>query len=237
MNNAGITFNRFCNDPAFQQGFRAGGELLGQAALVLGGYGSTVSEAPYNPESEIETAMDQESDLESWARLNGVWHSSPQEYYKSLGYKFYGYGGEAQVYTEEDHFVHKVCRVGQYDNLIRFFDRIVIQNTICPMATLIIEGFGRDAQNDFVVLMKQRFFRQAYIMNETDISLYMKCLGFHKVVEEPYHVVRFFSDSVIAEDLHAGNIWMTADSNVVIVDAFFRFNSPGLGLGGKFIFG
>jgi hypothetical protein len=46
--------------------------------------------------------MDQESDLENWARMNGYWHDKPQEYYKSLGYKFYGYGGEAQVYAEGD---------------------------------------------------------------------------------------------------------------------------------------
>lgn len=30
---------------------------------------------------------------------------------------------------------------------------------------------------------------------------------------------------------------MTGDSNVVIIDAYYRFNSLGLGLGGKFIFG
>lgn len=104
--------------------------------------------------------MDQESDLENWARVNGYWYDNPQEYYKSLGYKFYGYGGEAQVYTEGDTYVHKVCRTGQYDNLIRFIDRITIQNALCPEASLEVEGFGRDSQHDFVVLMKQRFFRQ-----------------------------------------------------------------------------
>ena len=45
------------------------------------------------------------------------------------------------------------------------------------------------------------------------------------------------ADTVIVEDLHPGNIWMTGNSNVVIIDAYYRFNSPGLGLGGKFIFG
>ena len=64
MDNAGITFNRFRNDQAFQQGFEAGGRILGQGSLVLGRYGRTISEAPYDSESEIETAMDQEADLE-----------------------------------------------------------------------------------------------------------------------------------------------------------------------------
>ena len=100
MENAGITFNRFRNDPAFQRGCEAGGSLLDQGSLVLGRYGSTVPEAPYNPESELETAMDQESDLENWARTNGYWHNHPQEYYKGFGYQFYGFGGEAQVFTE-----------------------------------------------------------------------------------------------------------------------------------------
>lgn len=180
--------------------------------------------------------MDQESDLENWARNNGCWFSHPQDYYKQLGFQFYGFGGEAQVYTEEDKYVHKVCRTGQYDNLIRFFDRVIIQNTLCPEASLEIEGFGRDALNDFVVLLKQRFFRQAHIMTEDEISLYMRCLGFWKLVEEPYHIIRYYSDSVIAEDLHPGNIWMTGDSNVVVVDGAFKFNTPGLEMGGKFLF-
>ncbi len=236
MNDAGIAFNRFRYDPAFQRGFEAGGSLLVQGSHVLGRYGCTISEASYDQESEVETALDQESDLEHWARNNGYWITQPQLYYRQLGYQFYGFGGEAQVYTEGDVFVHKICRIGQYDNLIRFFDRIVIQNTICPAASLSVEGFGRDAQNDFVVLMKQRFFRQAHIMTEDEISLYMRCLGFWKIVEEPYHVVKFFSDSVIAEDLHPGNIWMTGDSNVVIIDGHFKFNTPNLGLGGKYRF-
>ena len=90
MDNAGITFNRFRNDQAFQQGFEAGGRILGQGSLVLGRYGRTISEAPYDSESEIETAMDQEADLENWARLNGYWHDDPHAYYKELSYKFYG---------------------------------------------------------------------------------------------------------------------------------------------------
>lgn len=96
VDNAGITFNRFRNDQAFQQGFEAGGRILGQGSLVLGRYGRTISEAPYDSESEIETAMDQEADLENWARLNGYWHNDLHSYYKELGYKFYGFGRDAQ---------------------------------------------------------------------------------------------------------------------------------------------
>ena len=237
MNNARTSFNRFRNDPAFQRGFEAGGSLLVQGSLVLGRYGCAVPEAPFNPESEIETALDQESDLENWARKNDCWYTYPQEHYKQLGYQFYGFGGEAQVFSERDSYVHKVCRIGQYDNLLRFIDRVVIQNTLCPEAALEIEGFGRDRQNDFVVLIKQRFFRQAHKMSEEEISLFMRCLGFWKLVEEPYHIVRFYSNTVIAEDLHPGNIWMTEESNVVIVDGAFRFNTANLGLGGSFVFG
>ena len=236
MNNAGTAFYRFRYDPAFQRGFEAGGALLVQGSLVLGRYGRAVPEAPYNPEAEIETAMDQESDLENWARVNGVWQNQPQDYYKQKGYNFYGYGGEAQVFSEGDVYVHKVCRTGQYDNLVRFFDRIVIQNTLCPEASLEIEGFGRDRQSDFVVLMRQRFFRQSHLMNEDEISLYMRCLGFRSLVEEPYHIVRYYSDTVIAEDLHPGNNWMTGEGNVVIVDGAFLFNTPGRGMGGKYTY-
>ena len=106
MNDAGIAFNRFRYDPAFQRGFEAGGSLLVQGSHVLGRYGSTVSEAAYDQESEVETALEQESDLELWARNNGYWITQPQFYYRQLGYQFYGFGGEAQVYTEGDVFVH-----------------------------------------------------------------------------------------------------------------------------------
>lgn len=236
MNNAGTEFNRFQKDPAYQRGFEDGGRILGQGAMVLGRYGCTVSTAPYDPESEIESAMEQESDLEKWARANGHWYENPHSYYGSMGYSFYGYGGEAQVYAEGDRYVHKICRTGQYDNLIQFIDRIVIQNTICPAAALEVEGFGRDARRDFVFLLKQRFFRQEYTMEESEITDFMENLGFQKLVEKPYNIIKYYSDSVIAGDLHSGNIWKTEKSNVVIIDASFRFNYPGLGLGGKFMF-
>ena len=171
--------------------------------------------------------MEQEHALEEWARSEDLWFPDPHQYYKEKGYVFYGYGGEAQVYAEADAYVHKICRIGQYDSPQRFFDRIVIENTIC----------SRDRQGDFVVLMSQRFFRQSHVMSESEISLYMKCLGFFKVVEDPYHIVKYYSDKVIVEDLHPGNIWMTDEGNVVIVDAAFFFNTPGLGLGGCFHFG
>ena len=72
MDNAGIAFNRFRNDPAFQRGFEKGGRILGQGSLVLGRYGRTISEAPYDSEFELETAMDQEADLGNWARLTVI---------------------------------------------------------------------------------------------------------------------------------------------------------------------
>ena len=65
MNDAGITFNRFQNDPAYQRGFEEGDRILDQGTLVLGWYGCTVSTDPYDPESEIESASDQDSDLEN----------------------------------------------------------------------------------------------------------------------------------------------------------------------------
>ena len=99
----------------------------------------------------------------------------------------------------------------------------VIQNSICPVACLEVEGYGRDSLGDFVVLLKQRFFRQAYIMSEAEISDFMKRLGFSVVIEEPYHKVKYYSDSVVVEDLHSGNIWKTLEGNIVVVDGFFSF--------------
>ena len=112
VNDAGFAFNRFRYDSAFQRGFKAGGSLLAQGSVVLGRYGRAIPAAPYDPESEIETAEDQESDLESWARREGYWYSNPIDYYKQQGYLFYGFGGEAQVFTEGDAFVHKYAEPG-----------------------------------------------------------------------------------------------------------------------------
>ena len=71
------------------------------------------------------------------------------------------------------------------------------------------------------------------MMNEYDIALFMDQLGFWKRIEEPYHIVRYYSDTVIAGDLHPGNIWMTSDGNVVIIDGYFIFNTPDLEMGGS----
>lgn len=205
--------------------------------MVVGRYGRSVSTAPYDSELELELSMEQERALEEWARSENIRFPDSHKHYREKGYVFYGFGGEAQVYAEGDTYVHKICRINRYDSPQRFFDRIVIENTICTSASLTVEGFSRDLQGDFVVLLKQRFFRQAHLMTENEIALYMKCMGFYKVIEEPYHNVKYYSDKVIVEDLHPGNIWMTENGIVVIVDAAFFFNTPGLGFGGSFHYG
>ena len=227
MKDAGVAFNRFRFDPAFQRGFEAGGRLLGQASMVLGGYDCPVSAAASQATVVFDSPEEEELSIAEWARMNGVWYANPKDFMISSGFRFYGFGGEAQVYSESDSYVHKICRTGQYDSLSLFFDRIVIQNTICPPAALLIEGFGRDEQDDFVVIMKQRFFRQSYIMTEDEIIDYMRRIGFRDIRDDRFGNVRFYSNQVVAEDLHTGNIWMTAGSNVVIIDGAFRFNVNG----------
>lgn len=74
-------------------------------------------------------------------------------------------------------------------------------------------------------------------MEEDEIVAFMERLGFRMLREDPYRIARYYSDTVIMGDLHSGNIWRTGNANVVIIDAYCRFNYPGLGMGGKFIFG
>jgi len=140
------------------------------------------------------------------------------------------------VYVSPDGYVHKICRIDQYESPQRFFDRLVLENLVCPRASLMVEGFGRNEQGDFVVLLKQEFFRQRYIMSSDDIDEYMQSLGFYKFVDE-YSKIRYISKTIIIEDLHTGNIWKTEEGNVVIVDAAFFFNTPDLNLGGNFHYG
>lgn len=234
IQDAGTAFNKLRPYPSFQRGLESGGSLLVQSAMVLGRYGGPVSTASLSPESESDSAVDQEGLLTDWAQAHNCWFTNANSHLTAQGYRFYGFGGEAQVYAEKDEYVHKVCRIGQYESPGRFFDRIIIENTLCPAAALVVEGFGRNADDEFVILMRQRFFRQAYIMNEKEISLYMKCLGFRKNTDDRYGVISYLSDLVIAEDLHPGNIWMTEDDNIVIIDGAFFFNFPSLGLGGSF---
>lgn len=143
MNDARITPNRFQNNPAFKRGFEAGGPLLGQAALVLGGYGFTVHEDSFDPKNEVETAEEQESVLEENARERGFWYPDPLQHYKNLGYSFYGFGGEAQVFAEKDEYVHKVCRIAQYESLVRFFDRLMKCLKIKLIVICVFWVFGR----------------------------------------------------------------------------------------------
>lgn len=129
------------------------------------------------------------------------------------------------MYIDEDRYVHKICRIGQYGSLRRFFDRIIIENMICPVASLWIEGFGRDTESDFVVLMRQRFFRQANSLTEEEIDHYMARLGFQKTLaDDQYRGVRYKSGPFVIGDLHPGNIWQTKENNVVIIDGFFAFD-------------
>lgn len=227
MKDAGITSNKFRNDSAFQRGLEAGGRLLVEGSVVLGQNGGSVPSASSSADlSDTDIPYEQELLIEKLALARDCWFDNPRIYYDRCGYRLYGYGGEAQVFAEGDSYVHKICRTGQYPTLQLFFERIVIQNTVCPVASLEIEGFGRDSFGDFVILMRQRFFRQAYLMSDIEVAEYMQCLGFRRVIEEPYHKVKYLSDAVVAEDLHSGNIWKTPEGNVVIVDGAFAFTNP-----------
>lgn len=53
VKDARITPNRFQSYPVFQQGFGKGGVLMGQAALVLGGYGFAVYQDSFDPRVEV----------------------------------------------------------------------------------------------------------------------------------------------------------------------------------------
>ena len=100
IQDAGTAFNKLRPYPSFQRGLESGGSLLVQSALVLGRYGSAVSEAPLVPEAEIDVAEEQELLLKNLAQGDGCWFPNANSYLVSLGYRFYGYGGEAQVYAE-----------------------------------------------------------------------------------------------------------------------------------------
>ena len=105
INDASTAFNRFRDYPSLQQGLELGGELLVRASVVAARNGSTVSQDSYDPESEAERGLTQESEIESFSRLNNCWHDDPNAYFRPLGYVFYGYGGEAQVYLEGDSYL------------------------------------------------------------------------------------------------------------------------------------
>ena len=53
---------------------------MGQAALVLGGYGFAVYPDSFDPRVEVDTAEEQESLLEDFFLKLGIWHTEPLKY-------------------------------------------------------------------------------------------------------------------------------------------------------------
>lgn len=230
---SGLHFNRWDEDIAREM-FARGGEVACGAVILCRGDESTGTTHPRGSiEGERECGARQERLIEAWARTPEVdcWYdlSNLDES------KLIASGGEAEVYRYDKYTVLKVNTLRYSVSPQALLDRIAVQNYLCPDAALNVIGFGRNPFGEFCVVSTQ-----PYILgrkpNRLELEELVRELSDGKVDEYTKHGGHNYKTPYyLLDDLHEENIIIDKETGTpMIIDSDIRFNTPELGLGGKY---
>ncbi len=93
---------------------------------------------------------------------------------------------------------------------------------------MIVLGFGRNSDGDFMVIATQTFF-QGERMSEEEIRAYTESLGFKLVNPRNW---TYSTPDVYLSDMHDENVIRDKDGVVYVIDCDIRINTPELRAGG-----
>ena len=199
-------------------------------ALLQRGGNSSTPENSKDRWGNPALAKEQESILEKWAKDRGIWLENTTEALQRHFGEVYARGGETTVFLSKDCTkVYKEIELTYYVEPQLALDRIVLHNLLTDKeASLKLLGFGRNAENSFVLVVEQPFV-QGGPASQDEIVSFMIGMGFM-----PYsNNTEFSNGDVLVGDLHDENIIKTNNGGFAIIDADYRINTPNYGLGGK----
>ena len=220
-------FKRFSQ--AEQRGFTEGGTIHVEASIILAA--NEGADGQSNTSNE-----EQENSIESYAKQKGVWvenvNAKYGEHHKS--------GEEALVWANPQRkIVTKSQNTYQYGDLQRKLDSITLHNAKFPETALKVIGFGRNTEGDFQVIVEQPFI----VANENGINdannpiqvakkkelikQYMGNLGFENTEKNDYA-----DNETLISDLHNGNVIITPQNNIAVIDPIMGLNTLNEGYGG-----
>ena len=176
-------------------------------------------------ETQDERNERQERLVEQWAKEQGIWYENADTQLAQQYGEPIGNGQESVVYgDEQNHKVIKSKNTLQYHDLQEALIGIELHNQLFPESALSVIGFGKDAEDGFVIIIEQPFITTNEFLSQTEIDEYVeKTLngGFTNDNTQGLHG-RYSNDSIYLRDLHEGNVVRTPQGNTIVIDAIIR---------------
>ena len=225
--------------------------LRGNESPVRQGTGGLPPVAGGGEEIENENPFQrwerQTRSLEAWARNDGCWHDDVKAYLSANYGAEIGHGSESRVYRCGRN--HVIKAISYPFNPQEAVDRISITNFIFPFSKLELTGIGRGEDGGLFFLVKQQFFtgeaatkdELRRILNEKDPTAHeavtknlkvFKKIGMSEIFE---NLAYYASDNYIVGDLHEGNVIISENGNLNVIDSNIFLNTPERGCGGKWV--
>ena len=219
---------------AQQSGLSKGSEVLCAASIICRGCPSTESETrQIFDTSDLEgEGRIQEHLVEIWARLSGKWIENPEDYLGNLCH-LQDNGTESVVYFDvNNQVVYKLISLKHYNVLRLALDRIIIHNAIFPETRLLVIGFARDHNGDFVVVAQQPYVFGEPITQGERVS-FMYGLGFEDAGMDYGMKLNYKSSNLYIGDLNEYNA-LRGEHGLHVIDADCRLNVPEIDCGGSY---
>ena len=216
-----------------QSGLSARYGFLCQAAIICRGCPRTESETReiYRTDDLVGDGKIQQTLIEEWARLKGVWFDDPETYLSGIS-QVRDDGTESEVFIDvTDEKVRKLISLKHY-NIVRLaLDRIIIHNAIFHTTPLVVTGFGRN-QGNFVIMVEQPYIRGRGVSEQERLE-FMTGLGFEEAGEDYGMHLNYKTANIYIGDLNEFNV-LKGESGVQVIDADCRLNVRTLGCGGSY---
>ena len=224
-----LVYQRF--SPQEQHGCAAGGTTNVIASLLAGaeaGSDSHDSPALSDYQRDCQLGAKQESAIERWAKVAGVWIDSVDEHLPQILGEQIAEGGEAKVY---DHGATLIKSIGldYFIQPIFALDRIALHNSYFPETRLTVLGFGRDKKGAFKIIAEQPFIDGQPVCDE-EIADYMRQMGFE--LKNPRNWT-YATQDIYLSDMHDENVIRSKSGTIFVVDCDIRINTPELKQGGR----
>ena len=221
--------------PEQQSGLSARYGFICQAAIICRGCPRTESETReiYRTDDLVGEGKIQQTLIEKWARLKGVWFDDPETYLSRIS-QVRDDGTESKVFIDvTTETVRKLISLKHYNVVRLALDRIVIHNSIFHSTPLVVTGFGRNREGEFVIMIEQPYVRGSGVSERERLD-FMTGLGFEEAGEDFGMHLNFKTATIYIGDLNEFNV-LKGESGIQVIDADCRLNVETLGCGGSYV--
>jgi len=212
-----------------------GSKVLCEAAIICRGCPPTESESRelFDYKDIPRDGIIQKQLVEVWAKARRLWFENPERLLSKRSVAL-DYGTESAVYFDiEDRAVWKLISLKHYNVLRLALDRIIIHNAIFPASSLVVKGFGRNKDGQFVVIARQNYIVGTAV-SEDERRVFMTSMGFVETGFDYGMGLNYNNDEIYIGDLNPLNV-IKGENGIHVIDADCRLNVPTLGCNGKYI--